>query len=139
MSEKKKRLIKRLLIAALVLCGMIAVLRPIVVMPFATVTIHYTIDNEMVSTQLEGKEAFKIWWVLNGKRLNWNLSSQGAACGFGPKRAVTIGDTTYYISQDDCRVFQKKDSKNFYRFNSFEWKLLWEVFKAHGADSCGHY
>ena len=136
MLKKRKKLIMILIVLALVVC---CIIRPIVHWPFEEITIQYTIDNEIVSTRLEGKEAFKIWWVFNGKRLNWNISSQGAACGFGPKRAVTIGDTTYYISQDDCCVFQKKDSKNFYRFNSFEWKLLWEVFKAHGADSCGHY
>ena len=137
MLKKRKKLIMILILLALVVCGII---RPIVHWPFEEITIQYTIDNEIVSAQLEGKEAFKIWWVFNGKRLNWNVTNQGgSACGFGPKRAVTIGNTTYYISQDDCCVFQKKDSENFYRFNSFEWKLLWGVFKAHGADSCGHY
>lgn len=137
MLKKRKKLIMILILLALVVCGII---RPIVHWPFEEITIQYTIDNEIVSAQLEGKEAFKIWWVFNGKRLNWNVTNQGgSACGFGPKRAVSIGNTTYYISQDDCRVFQKKDSENFYRFNSFEWKLLWGVFKAHGADSCGHY
>ena len=138
MSEKKKRLIKRLLIAALVLCGMIAVLRPIVLVPFATVTIHYKTDDGIVSTQLEGKEAATVWWMLSGKPLDWNVTMQGgSACGFGPNRAITVGNTTFYVSQDDCGVLQKAGTNNYYRCYG-QWERLWEIFEAHGADSCGH-
>lgn len=51
---KRKKIIIRLLVAALVLCAMIAVLRPIMLVPFAKVTIHYKTDGGIASTQLEG-------------------------------------------------------------------------------------
>ena len=139
MSEKKKRLIKRLLIAALVLCGMIAVLRPIVVMPFATVTIHYKTDDGIVSTQLEGKEAATVWWMLSGKPVDWNVTNQGgSACGFGPERAITIGNTTYYVSKDDCGVLQKAGTKYFYRLSKDQWWCLWKILEAYGANRSGY-
>ena len=138
MYEKKKRTIIRLIVLALVICGMIAVFRPIVLVPFGKVTIHYKTDGGIVSTQLEGKEAVKVWWMLIGKPLDLNLTAQGAACGFGPNRAITVGNTTFYVSQDDCGVLQKVNTNNLYRFTKGQWWLLWEIFEAHGADTCGH-
>ena len=134
MHEKKRTTIILLIVLTLAVCGIIAVIRPILHFPFEKITIHYKTDNGIASTQLEGKEAATIWWMLNGKRLNWNLHLQGgSACGFGPERAITIGYTTYYVSKDDCAVIQKKDSKFFYRLNKEEWERLWEIFEAHGA------
>ena len=134
MYEKKKTTIILLLVLTLVVCGIIAVIKPIFHFPFEEITLQYKTDNGIVSTKLEGKEAATVSQIFNGKILNWNLYFQGgSACGYGPELAVTIGNTTYYVSQDSCGVLQKADTNYFYDLTGQEWDRLWEILKAYVA------
>lgn len=139
MYEKKKTTVILLIVLTLVVCGMIAVNRPILHFPFEEITIHYKTDNGIVSTKLEDNEAATIWWMLSGKPVSWNVTLQGGSgCGFGPERAITIGNTTYYVSKDGCGVLQKAGTKYFYRLSKDQWWCLWEILEAYGANRSGY-
>ena len=88
MYEKKKTTIILLIVLTLVVCGMIAVNRPILHFPFEEITIHYKTDNGIVSTKLEDNEAATIWWMLNGKPVSWNVTLQGAPAAVSDRNGL---------------------------------------------------
>lgn len=141
MYEKKKVTIILVVVLVLAVALFIFLLKPIIHSPFGAVTINY-ISNDgerILSVQLTGKEARIVRRILNGKIFDIDLHTTGAGCGFGPNRAIEIGNTVYYVSYDSCGVVQTKDTKFFYHLTSKEWENLWAIFEAHGADLNNRY
>ena len=134
MYEKKK--VTVILLAALVLVvGVIlATLRPIMHYFGENVTLCFDSEQGTGTVPLSEEEGAQVRKILNGKVFTWDLYFAGPACGFDDSLAIKVGDTFYFVSQDDCGVVQKANSNYYYDLTNEEWDALWAIFVAHGAN-----
>ncbi len=133
MNKKIKMTIVRLVVIALLVCLIFALTRPIIHAPFGTVWISVQTADGIFRVRLTDEEARTVRRMLNGKIFDKDLYFTGAACGFGPKRAIEIGNTLYYVSQDDCGAVQIADTNYYYCLSPRQWDTLWTILKAYGA------
>lgn len=95
--------------------------------------IIYGLNGGTVNEALTAEEVRTVKWILNGK-IPEPLLVGGYACGFNEDISFVIGDTTYYLAQDDCNYVQDASTGRYIKISKKGRKILDDIFRAHGAN-----
>lgn len=126
---------KKIVCVVLVLVVLIAALSGCVpVFHYSTTgRIIYGLNGESFDQALTAEEVRTVKWILNGKIPEPLLVGE-YACGYNEDVSFVIGDTTYYLAQDDCNYVQDASTGRYIKISKTGRKALDEIFRAHGAN-----
>ena len=126
---------KRVICASVLLVVLIAALSGCVPVLHCSTSgrIIYGLNGGTVNKALTAEEVRTVKWILNGK-IPEPLLVGGYACGFNEDISFVIGDTTYYLAQDDCNYVQDASTGRYIKISKKGRKMLDDIFRAHGAD-----
>ena len=126
---------KKVVCAVLVLVVLIAALSGCVPVFHSSTSgrIRYSLNGETVNEELTAEEVKTVKWILNG-RIPEPLLVGEYDCGYNEDVSFVIGDTTYYLAQDDCNYVQDASTGRYIKISEKGRKVLDEIFRAHGAN-----
>lgn len=93
----------------------------------------YGLNGISFDEALTEDEVRDVTRILNGK-IPEPLFTGEYACGFNEDVAFVIGDTTYYLAQDDCNYVQDASTGRYIKISKKDRKALDDIFRAHGAN-----
>jgi hypothetical protein len=126
---------KKIVCVVLVLVVLIAALSGCMPIFHSSTTgrVIYGLNGISLDETLTAEEVRAVKWILNGK-IPEPLLVGGYACGFNEDVAFVIGDTTYYLAQDDCNYVQDASTGRYIKISKKGRKVLDDIFRAHGAN-----
>ena len=127
MHPKAKRILIAAIVVVITLFSVLAVRKYFhIFWGFETVTIH---QDGMTQT-LPVTEASAVIRILNTKEYT---PGQGG-CPFDEKLTITVGDTVFALSQDDCHGLMEMNSQRHYSLNQSAWEAIHQIFLKYGGD-----